>query len=183
MGRAQRNPSSILVTASDGFHFALPILRAGSIGSLPACAKTCDMRGRGDACPGCRSAHPGYKTFIRSPFLTIFWHCGRPQNSSRTGPERRPGNEPSMVLAENRSSKRVWQFAAKSLEFGVERPRLPPRFRLRPRPPCFLAGFCFLSAPEGRLGVCAWALRGFERDHQTLQRPLKRRTTQKEFSK
>jgi hypothetical protein len=23
-----------------------------------------------------------------------------------------------------------------------------------------LAGFCFLSAPEGRLGICAWALRG-----------------------
>ena len=58
-----------------------------------------------------------------------------------------------------------------------------PGVRLRPRPPCFLAGFCFLSAPEGRLGVCAWALRGFERDHQTLQRPLNRRTTQKEFSK
>ena len=28
----------------------------------------------------------------------------------------------------------------------------PLRFRLRPCPPCFLAGFCFLSAPEGRLG-------------------------------
>ena len=42
---------------------------------------------------------------IRSPLLSLFWHCGRPQNSSRTGPERRPGNEPSMVLAEIWSSK------------------------------------------------------------------------------
>ena len=25
---------------------------------------------------------------IRSPILPLFWHCGRPQNSSRTGPER-----------------------------------------------------------------------------------------------
>ena len=30
-------------------------------------------------------------------------------------------------------------------------PSVPKRFRLRPCPPCFLAG-CFLSAPEGRLG-------------------------------
>ena len=37
---------------------------------------------------------------IRSAPLPLFWHCGRPQNSSRTGPERPPGNEPSMVLAE-----------------------------------------------------------------------------------
>src|ERR1700694_3298965 len=42
-------------------------------------------------------------------------------------------------------------------------PSVPKRFRLRPCPPCFLAGFCFLSAPEGRLGVCAWALRGCAR--------------------
>ena len=46
---------------------------------------------------------------IRSPILTIFWHCGRPQISSRTGPERRPGNEPSMVLAEDLGVQRVWQ--------------------------------------------------------------------------
>src|SRR5437588_436961 len=41
-------------------------------------------------------------------------------------------------------------------------PPVPRRFRLRPCPPCFSAG-CFLSAPEGRLGVCAWALRGCAR--------------------
>lgn len=35
------------------------------------------------------------------------------------------------------------------------------RFRLRRSfVRLFLAGFCFLAAPEGRLGICAWALRG-----------------------
>src|SRR5258707_8546548 len=40
------------------------------------------------------------------------------------------------------------------MEFRVGRlrPLAPRRFRLRPCPPCFLAGCCFLSAPEGRLG-------------------------------
>src|SRR4029078_13306325 len=57
----------------------------------------------------------------------------------------------------------------------MERPRLPPRFRLRPRPPSFLAGFCFLSAPEGRLGGLRLGTQGFARDHQTLQGLLNRR--------
>ena len=30
----------------------------------------------------------------------------------------------------------------------------------RPALPSFSAGSCSLSPPEGRLGVCAWALRG-----------------------
>ena len=30
---------------------------------------------------------------------------------------------------------------------------------------------CFLPAPEGRLGECAWALRGLRKTRQTLQRP------------
>src|SRR3979411_346539 len=40
------------------------------------------------------------------------------------------------------------------MEFTGNRPLLPMpgRFRLRPCPPCLSAGFCFLSAPEGRLG-------------------------------
>jgi hypothetical protein len=46
---------------------------------------------------------------VRSPILTNFWHCGFGRFSFRTGTEARPGNEPSMVLAENRASKRVWQ--------------------------------------------------------------------------
>ena len=38
---------------------------------------------------------------IRSPILTIFWHCGFRHFSFRTGPERGLGNQPSMVLAED----------------------------------------------------------------------------------
>src|SRR3981189_1137067 len=55
------------------------------------------------------------------------------------------------------------------MESGVERltPRAPLRFRLRPCPPCFLAGCCFLSAPEGRLGGLRLGTQGFARDHQT----------------
>jgi hypothetical protein len=37
----------------------------------------------------------------RSPFLPLFWHCDVPQISFRTVPDRRFGNKPSMVLAEN----------------------------------------------------------------------------------
>src|SRR5437588_10281578 len=53
------------------------------------------------------------------------------------------------------------------MEFGVERPRLPPRFRLRPRPPSFLAGFCFLSAPEGRLGGLRLGTQGLRENIRT----------------
>ena len=45
----------------------------------------------------------------RSPILTIFWHCGGAHFSSRTAPERGPGNEPSTVLAEDSGFSRVWQ--------------------------------------------------------------------------
>ena len=41
----------------------------------------------------------------RSARLTNFWHCGGPSFSFRTGPERRPGNEPSRVLAEDCASQ------------------------------------------------------------------------------
>src|SRR6266404_393459 len=70
------------------------------------------------------------------------------------------------------------------MEFGVERPMppVPLRFRLRPCPPSLLAGCCFLSAPEGRLGGLRLGTQGFARVDQTLQRSQKRRTTQKELS-
>ena len=59
----------------------------------------------------------------------------------------------------------------------------PRRFRLRPCPPCFLAGFCFLSAPEGRLGGLRLGTQGLREITRPLQRSEKQRTTQKEFSK
>ena len=38
-------------------------------------------------------------------------------------------------------------------------------------PLSFSAGSCCLSAPEGRLGACAWALRGFAEAPGTPERP------------
>src|SRR6202051_235297 len=49
-------------------------------------------------------------------------------------------------------------------------PSIPRRFRLRPCPPCYLAGFCFLSAPEGRLGVSRLGTQGLREITRSLQR-------------
>lgn len=49
-------------------------------------------------------------------------------------------------------------------------PPVPKRFRLRPRPPCFVAGFCFLSAPEGRLGGLRLGTQGLREITRPLQR-------------
>jgi hypothetical protein len=49
-------------------------------------------------------------------------------------------------------------------------PSVPTRFRLRPCPPCFLAGFCFLSAPEGRLGGLRLGTQGLREITRPLQR-------------
>jgi hypothetical protein len=43
--------------------------------------------------------------YIRSPMLTIFWHCGSGHFSSRTAAERRAGNQPSTVLLEDLAPK------------------------------------------------------------------------------
>jgi hypothetical protein len=45
------------------------------------------------------------RSSIRSVNLTIFWHCGHRYFSFRTAWERLPGNEPSMVLAEDARPK------------------------------------------------------------------------------
>jgi hypothetical protein len=50
-------------------------------------------------------------------------------------------------------------------------PSVPKRFRLRPCPPCFLAG-CFLSAPEGRLGGLRLGTQGL----REITRPPQRAT-------
>ena len=49
-------------------------------------------------------------------------------------------------------------------------PPVSKRFRLRPRLPCFLAGFCFLSAPEGRLGGLRLGTQGLREITRPLQR-------------
>src|SRR6202011_591148 len=68
------------------------------------------------------------------------------------------------------------------MEFTGERPMppVPKRFRLRRCPPCFLAGFCFLSAPEGRLGGLRLGTQGLREITRPLQRS-KQRTTYKDF--
>src|SRR5450759_5748851 len=70
------------------------------------------------------------------------------------------------------------------MEFRVERltPCVRLRFRLRRCPPCFLAGFCFLSAPEGRLGGLRLGTQGFREIHQTPSALREQRTRYKEFS-
>src|SRR5215207_10028537 len=50
---------------------------------------------------------------------------------------------------------------------------MPQRFRLRPCPPSLLAGFCFLSAPEGRLGGLRLGTQGLREIKGTLQRSEK----------
>src|SRR5260370_4941020 len=58
------------------------------------------------------------------------------------------------------------------MEFTGNRPLspVPARFRLRPCPPCVSAGFCFLSAPEGRLGGLRLGTQGLREITRPLQR-------------
>ena len=53
-------------------------------------------------------------------------------------------------------------------------PSVPKRFRLRLCPPCFLAGFCFLAAPEGRLGGLRLGTQGLREITRPLQRSKQR---------
>ena len=53
-----------------------------------------------------------------SPLLPLFWHCDAPQISFRTVPERVPGNEPSMVLAENPAHKGL-AMLIRSEKYGI----------------------------------------------------------------
>ena len=63
-------------------------------------------------------------------------------------------------------------------------PFVPRRFRLRPCPPSFLAGFCFLSAPEGRLGAVRLGTQGLREMTRSPSGARKfRRTSYEEFSK
>jgi hypothetical protein len=55
----------------------------------------------------------------RSTHLTIFWHCGLPHFSSRTGSEATPGNEPSIVLAEDGLPKGL-AMLIRSQMYGVQ---------------------------------------------------------------
>ncbi len=80
---------------------------------------------------------------IRSANLTIFWRCDLPRFSFRRGRGAR-----FLQRTVNGFSRRC----------AVQ------------RPPCFLAGFCFLSAPEGRLGGLRLGTQGLREITRPLQR-------------
>ena len=109
---------------------------------------------------------------IRSVHLTIFWHCGLPAFSSRTASERAPGNEPSMVLAEDSASKgsgnadsqrKVWSPGWS----GSRRARDSGCVAAHPASWRAAASYRPLRAVWA---LCAWALRG----SREITRPLQR---------
>ncbi|SHJ98091.1 hypothetical protein SAMN05444159_2081 [Bradyrhizobium lablabi] len=113
----------------------------------------------------------------RSPILTIFWHCGARQFSSRTGPEAPSGNEPSMVLAEDRASKgsgnadsqpNVWS----SGEIGRYR-RCPRDSGCVPAHPASRRASASYLPLRAVWAICAWALRGCARSPE----PFSAKTT------
>jgi hypothetical protein len=113
----------------------------------------------------------------RSPILTIFWHCGTRQFSSRTGPEVAAGNEPSMVLAQDRASKGSGNADSQrnvrsSREIGhcCRCPRDSGCVRAHPASRRASASYLPLRAGWA---ICAWALRGCARSPE----PFSAKTT------
>ena len=111
---------------------------------------------------------------IRSVHLTIFWHCGTRHFSFRTAWERLPGNEPSMVLAEDARPKGSGN--------ANSQPNVRNSGESGPcRSSCCCSG-CVLAHPaswrasasyrplRAVWAVCAWALRGCARSPDPLQR-------------
>jgi hypothetical protein len=103
----------------------------------------------------------------RSAHLTIFWRCGLSQFSSRTGAEAPAGNEPSMVLAEDRASKgsgnadsqrNAWS----SREIGRYCRCLRDSGCVPAHPASLRASASYLPL-RAVWAVCAWALRGCAR--------------------
>jgi hypothetical protein len=111
---------------------------------------------------------------IRSPMLTIFWHCGFRHFSSKNAGERCSGNEPSTVLIENLGSEtrefqrlkgsgnagsrpKVWSSGGS----GARRLRLRDSGCVAAHPP-YRRPAPYLPLRAG-WAVCAWALRGCAR--------------------
>ena len=102
-----------------------------------------------------------------SVHLTDFWHCGGPSFSFRTGPERRSGNEPSTVLAEdcasqgsgNADSQRNGWSSGGS---GARRPSPGDSGCVTAHPASWRASASYRPL-RAVWAVCAWALRGCAR--------------------
>jgi hypothetical protein len=126
------------------------------------------------------------KRQIRSARLTIFWHCGLPQISFRTGTEARLGNDLATVLAENRASKGSGNADSQrkvrsSRERGHCRRSRSDSGCVRAHPASWRASASYLPLRAG-WALCAWALRGCERSSDPFS-AAEQRTHYKEFSK
>jgi hypothetical protein len=117
--------------------------------------------------PPTRAPSRGVASETRSAHLTIFWRCGLSQFSSRTGAEAAVGNEPSMVLAEDRASKgsgnadsqrNAWS----SREIGRYCRCLRDSGCVPAHPASLRASASYLPL-RAVWAVCAWALRGCAR--------------------
>jgi hypothetical protein len=114
------------------------------------------------------------KSRTRSPMLTNFWHCGGPSFSFRTGAERRPGNEPSTVLAEDCASKGSGNadsqlFVRSSGGSGARRPS-PGDSGCVPAHPASWRASASYRPLRAVWAVGAWALRGSREITRSLPR-------------
>ena len=110
----------------------------------------------------------------RSPMLTNFWHCDGPYFSFRTGPERRLGNEPSTVLAEDCASKGSGNadsqlFVRSSGGSGARRPSPGDSGCVPAHPASWRASGSYRPL-RAVWAVCAWALRGSREITRSLPR-------------
>jgi len=110
----------------------------------------------------------------RSPMLTNFWHCGGPSFSFRTGAERRPGNEPSTVLAEDCASKGSGNadsqlFVRSSGGSGARRPSPGDSGCVTAHPASWRASASYRPL-RAVWAVGAWALRGSREITRSLPR-------------
>ena len=114
------------------------------------------------------------KSRTRSPMLTNFWHCGGPSFSFRTGAERRPGNEPSTVLAEDCASKGSGNadsqlFVRSSGGSGARRPSPGDSGCVTAHPASWRASASYRPL-RAVWAVGAWALRGSREITRSLPR-------------
>ena len=115
---------------------------------------------------------------IRSVNLTIFWHCGTRHFSFRTAWERLPGNEPSMVLAEDARPKGSGNADSQpnvrsSGESGQCRSSRCCSGCVLAHPASWRASASYRPL-RAVWAVCAWALRGCARSPEPPQRSKQR---------
>jgi hypothetical protein len=118
------------------------------------------------------------RSSIRSVNLTIFWHCGTRHFSFRTAWERVPGNEPSMVLAEDARPKGSGNADSQpnvrsSGESGRCRSSRSDSGCVLAHPASWRASASYRPL-RAVWADCAWALRGCARSPEPPQRSKQR---------